>query len=119
MKGENRSIKWSILSLYAQRNQNRNVIRASFSDASPPVAQLPGTWQSMLPAWIVLPFSIPNMFVQTDKYIFSVCAYIPIRSMCSAFLLDEQVGKIATAASSHLYPVTEFSNCDHWHCNAI
>lgn len=29
------------------------------------------------------------------------------------------VGKIATVASPHLYPVTEFGNCDNWHYNAI
>lgn len=73
----------------------------------------------VLSAWIVLPFSIPNMFVWTDKYILSVCAYVPIRNTCSAFLLDELVAKIVTAASPHLYLVTDLGNCDHWHYSAI
>lgn len=72
----------------------------------------------VLSAWIVLPFSIPNMFVWTD--IFYLCVHnVPIRNTCSAFLLDELVAKIVTAASPHLYLVTDLGNCDHWHYSAI
>lgn len=75
----------------------------------------------VLSAWLVLPLCHPNMFVQTDKNILSVCAYIPIRSMYSVFLLDELVGKIATAASPHLTSIQlqDLASSDHWHYNAI
>lgn len=119
MERGNRSITCGILSLSVPKGAKRGM----WLEQAYLLIQFPRfqalSKASVLSAWIVLPFSIPNMFVQTDKYILVVCAYIPIRNMCSAFLLDELVGKIATAASPALHPVTELDNCDHWHYNAI
>lgn len=72
MKGGNRSIKCSILSLSVPKGANRGLwLEQAYLV---PLLQFPSfqalSKAGVLSAWIILPFSIPNMFVQTDRYIY-------------------------------------------------